>query len=305
MALRLVSQEKLWVLWQLNFWTPVLLTLDGLHLSQSGKRALAQKLAGLIGRALHWLGREKRKIPGSPVIISGTVCQNLRKWTLMGYLDLLHEVLATKYNTWNVSLSIHEEQTRGAQSFDSVPQIWYHWLKWNLVGSVLRLECPVGQLQALQEMHTEQKRQGGGITCNGRAGMYQAYSWQWCSWEPLGRKQGTNNVDVIVGVCYTPPSQDDEVDGLCFEELRDASKSTALALMGDFNLPESNWKHHTTGTAWDRRFLKTWTTLWKRSYGSQLKKMPSWICCLSTERISWAKWKLRPSWPQQSWSHWV
>ncbi|KAJ7417020.1 rna-directed dna polymerase from mobile element jockey-like [Pitangus sulphuratus] len=52
------------------------------------------------------------------------------------------------------------------------------------------------------------------------------------------------------------PGQDDDADELFSEELRDTSKSAALLLMGHFNLSEINWKHHTAGTTWSRRFLK-------------------------------------------------
>ncbi|KAJ7426117.1 mitochondrial fission process protein 1 [Willisornis vidua] len=54
-------------------------------------------------------------------------------------------------------------------------------------------------------------------------------------------KRQTNNVDVTVGVYYRPPSQDNDTNKIFFEELRDTSKSTALVLMGDFNLTEINW----------------------------------------------------------------
>lgn len=54
-------------------------------------------------------------------------------------------------------------------------------------------------------------------------------------------------MDIIVGVCYRLPSQDDNGDKLFFEKLKDTSKSTALVLMVDFNLPEINWEHHTDG----------------------------------------------------------
>ncbi|KAJ7417076.1 hypothetical protein WISP_66899 [Willisornis vidua] len=64
------------------------------------------------------------------------------------------------------------------------------------------------------------------------------------------------NVDVIVGVCYRPPSQDNDIDELLFEELRDTPESSALLLMGHFNWPEINWEYHTAGTTWAIRFLK-------------------------------------------------
>ena len=68
-------------------------------------------------------------------------------------------------------------------------------------------------------------------------------------------KGQTNKVDVIVGVYYRPPSQDGDTDKLFFKKLRDASKSSALVLMGEFNLPDVNWEYHTAGTNRSRRFL--------------------------------------------------
>ncbi|KAJ7397530.1 hypothetical protein BTVI_134533 [Pitangus sulphuratus] len=69
-------------------------------------------------------------------------------------------------------------------------------------------------------------------------------------------KGQTNNADATMGVCYRPPSQDNDIDEFFFEELRDTSKSTALVLMGDFNLPKINLEHLTAGTTWARRLLK-------------------------------------------------
>lgn len=43
-------------------------------------------------------------------------------------------------------------------------------------------------------------------------------------------KGQNNNVDVFVGVCYGPLSQDHSTDKLHFEELRYTSMSTALVL---------------------------------------------------------------------------
>ncbi|GAB0207904.1 mitochondrial enolase superfamily member 1 [Grus japonensis] len=69
-------------------------------------------------------------------------------------------------------------------------------------------------------------------------------------------KGQANKGDVTVEVYYRPPSQDDATDELFFKELREASRSTALVLMGDFNLPDVNWEHHTADTSRSRRFLK-------------------------------------------------
>lgn len=61
-------------------------------------------------------------------------------------------------------------------------------------------------------------------------------------------KGRTNKGDVVVGVYYRPPGQDDSADKLFFTELREASRLTPLVLMGDFNLPDVNWECHTAST---------------------------------------------------------
>jgi len=65
------------------YMTPGLLTTDGVHLSQRGKRIFAQHSAGLLEGALNYISRGKRIKPGSLEIsqgagrhisVSGTVC---------------------------------------------------------------------------------------------------------------------------------------------------------------------------------------------------------------------------------------
>ncbi|TRZ06977.1 hypothetical protein HGM15179_020129 [Zosterops borbonicus] len=81
-----------------------------------------------------------------------------------------------------------------------------------------------------------------------------------------------NNADVTVRVYCRPPSQDNYVDELFFEELRDASKPTAVVFIGDFSLPEINWKHHTAGTTKVRRFLKDLND----NFMEQVLRDPTW-----------------------------
>ncbi|KAJ7415739.1 mitochondrial fission process protein 1 [Willisornis vidua] len=54
-----------------------------------------------------------------------------------------------------------------------------------------------------------------------------------------------NKADILVGVCYMPPNQDDEGDELFYKQLADVSKSPALVLVGDFNLPDICWELNT------------------------------------------------------------
>ncbi|KAJ7422299.1 hypothetical protein WISP_38577 [Willisornis vidua] len=65
-----------------------------------------------------------------------------------------------------------------------------------------------------------------------------------------------NKVDILLGVCYRPPNQDDEGDELFYKLLADVSKSAALALVGDFNLPDICWELSTAEKRQSRRFLE-------------------------------------------------
>ena len=46
-----------------------------------------------------------------------------------------------------------------------------------------------------------------------------------------------DKADILVGICYRPPNQDEETDELFYEQLAEAARSLALVLMGDFNFP--------------------------------------------------------------------
>jgi len=52
--------------------------------------------------------------------------------------------------------------------------------------------------------------------------------------------------DVIVGVYYRPPDQEEEVDEAFYKQRQAASQSQALVLMGDFNHPDISWEDHRT-----------------------------------------------------------
>ncbi|KAJ7405399.1 mitochondrial fission process protein 1 [Willisornis vidua] len=65
-----------------------------------------------------------------------------------------------------------------------------------------------------------------------------------------------NKADILVVVCYRPPYQDDEGDELLYKQLADVSRSAALVLVGDFNLPDICWKLNTAEKRQSRRFLE-------------------------------------------------
>ncbi|KAK4829368.1 hypothetical protein QYF61_003295 [Mycteria americana] len=74
-----------------------------------------------------------------------------------------------------------------------------------------------------------------------------------CLWVRIRGK--ANKADIVVGVCYRPPNQDDEADKLFYKQLGEASQSLALVLVGDFNLPDVCWKYNTAEEQ-SRRFLE-------------------------------------------------
>jgi len=47
--------------------------------------------------------------------------------------------------------------------------------------------------------------------------------------------------DIVVGVCYRPPDQEDQVDEALYRQTGAASCSQALVFMGDFNHPTVCW----------------------------------------------------------------
>jgi len=54
-------------------------------------------------------------------------------------------------------------------------------------------------------------------------------------WVRTEERAGTG--DTIVGVCYRPPDQEDQVDGALYRQTGTASHSQPLILMEDFNRP--------------------------------------------------------------------
>ncbi|KAK4820693.1 hypothetical protein QYF61_003613 [Mycteria americana] len=75
-----------------------------------------------------------------------------------------------------------------------------------------------------------------------------------CLWVRIRGK--ANKADVVVRVCYRPPNQEEETDELFYKQLGEASRSLALVLVGDFNLPDVCWKYNTAERKQSRRFLE-------------------------------------------------
>lgn len=62
--------------------------------------------------------------------------------------------------------------------------------------------------------------------------------------------------DAVVGACYRPPDQKEQVDEAFYRQLEAASKSQALVLVGEFNYPDICWRSNTVKHKQSRRFLE-------------------------------------------------
>ena len=61
-----------------------------------------------------------------------------------------------------------------------------------------------------------------------------------CLWVKMRGK--ANKADILLGVCYGLPKQEEEVGEVFYRRLVEFSQSLALVLVGDLNLPELCWK---------------------------------------------------------------
>ncbi|PKU42006.1 hypothetical protein llap_7684 [Limosa lapponica baueri] len=68
--------------------------------------------------------------------------------------------------------------------------------------------------------------------------------------------KGEQTGDIIVGICYRPPDQEDQADEALYRQIGAASHSQALVLMGDFSHPDICWRNNTAGHKQSRRFLE-------------------------------------------------
>ena len=62
--------------------------------------------------------------------------------------------------------------------------------------------------------------------------------------------------DILLGVCYRPPNQDEEVDEVFYEQLAEVARSPALVLVGEFNFPDICWKYNIAQRKQSKRFLE-------------------------------------------------
>jgi len=79
-----------------------------------------------------------------------------------------------------------------------------------------------------------------------------------CLWVKMRGK--ANKADILLGVCYRPPNQDEEADKVFYKRPAGVSQSLALVVAGDFILPDICWKYNRAKRKESRRFLQC---VWK------------------------------------------
>ncbi|CAM4569974.1 unnamed protein product [Lepidochelys olivacea] len=105
-----------------------------------------------------------------------------------------------------------------------------------------------------------QGRKGGGVALYVREQYdcselkYETAEKPECLW--IKFRSVSNKGDVVVGVCYRPPDQGDEVDEAFFQQLTEVTRSQALVLMGDFNHPDICWESNTAVHRQSRKVLE-------------------------------------------------
>ncbi|RMC06743.1 hypothetical protein DUI87_16189 [Hirundo rustica rustica] len=75
-----------------------------------------------------------------------------------------------------------------------------------------------------------------------------------CLWVRIKGK--ANKADILLGVCYRPPKQEEEVDNLFYQQLENISGSPAHVLVGNSNLPDICWELNTAEKRQSRKFLE-------------------------------------------------
>jgi len=69
-------------------------------------------------------------------------------------------------------------------------------------------------------------------------------------------RRKANKADILLGICYRPPNQDEEVDEVLCKRLAEVSQLLALVLVRDLNSPDVCWKYNTAERKQPRRFLE-------------------------------------------------
>ncbi|KAM9600796.1 uncharacterized protein ACIBXB_004039 [Morphnus guianensis] len=102
-------------------------------------------------------------------------------------------------------------------------------------------------------------RSGGGVALYVREGLdctelHDCDDKVECLWVRMRGK--ADKADIVLGVCYRPPDQVEEMDEVFYKRLAGVLELCALVLVGDFNFPDVCWKYATAESKQSRRFLE-------------------------------------------------
>ncbi|TRZ20739.1 hypothetical protein HGM15179_006364 [Zosterops borbonicus] len=90
-----------------------------------------------------------------------------------------------------------------------------------------------------------------------------------CLWVRI--KWKANKADILLGVYYCPPNQEEKVDNLSYKQLKNVAGLLALVLIADFNLPDICWELNTAEKRQSRKVLEDM----ENNFLSQLVGEPS------------------------------
>lgn len=82
---------------------------------------------------------------------------------------------------------------------------------------------------------------------------------------PVKRISGQTQAGGVVGICQTPPDQEEEINEAFFKHIEEVSPSEALILMHNFNNHSICWWFNRAGHKQPRRQLQCWEKKFYRS----------------------------------------
>ena len=107
-----------------------------------------------------------------------------------------------------------------------------------MVRQLTELEHCTGWPQALQKRQEREQRWRGSLYIReafDAIGIEMNDDGVECLWVRIKGK--ADKADILLGICYRPPSQGEEVDNLFYKQVENVSGSSALVLVSNFKLP--------------------------------------------------------------------
>ncbi|GAB0204837.1 hypothetical protein GRJ2_002949300 [Grus japonensis] len=224
--------------------------------ASEGPQPVAQRHAGYTAAHL----KSYRDKPGASEVIGAN------RETLVKYIKGIPATPASKSASSGAQLKCLYANTCSMDNKQEALEICTHLQGCNLIGITETrwdgsYDWSVGMEGYRLFRKDRQGRQGGGVTCYGND---QLECMEFCLgmdeepteslWVRIKGRAGTG--DTIVGVCYRPPDQQDQVDEAICRQIGAASCSQPLVLMGNFNNPSICWRGKTARHEQSRRFLE-------------------------------------------------